>query len=96
MNHARVSAHGWVPRFAIILALLGTTPLVGCERTDPVESEECQAEIAEWRSALEEANNTIERLNASIEEAQGYAGSSYGEMRSALEDLETGDPVSEP
>ena len=30
------------------------------------------------------------------EDAQGYAGSSYGEMYSALEDLETGDPVSEP
>jgi peptidoglycan hydrolase CwlO-like protein len=89
-------AQGWITRLAIVSVLLGAAPLLGCEPGNPAESEECQAEIEQWRSALQEANETIERLNSSIEDAQSYAGSSYGEMSDALENLETGEKVEEP
>ena len=89
-------AQGWITRLAIVSVLVGAAPLVGCEPANPADSEKCQAEIEQWRSALREANETIEKLSSSIEEAQSYAGSSYGEMSEALENLETGETVQEP
>ena len=80
----------------LLLVLVGSAMLSGCQPANPVESDECQAEIAKWKTALGEANETIEKLNSSIEDAQGYAGSSYSEMSDALENLEKGETVDEP
>lgn len=80
----------------LFLTVAAMAALLGCERVNPVESAECQAEVAGWRTALPEANDTIERLNSSIEDTQSSAGSSYSEMNDALENPETGEAVGEP
>lgn len=53
-------------------------------------------EIENYNQALNEANDNIEQANSNIEDAQGYAGESYDDMESALENLETVDTVSNP
>lgn len=56
----------------------------------------CEERIDEWRSALEEANDKIENLSNSIEEAKYYLGEDYEDISNALEGLETEGTVYEP
>ena len=50
----------------------------------------------EYYYALAQANENIEEANSVIEEAQGYAWSSYEDMGYALENMYTIDTVSGP
>ena len=58
--------------------------------------EECEARVAAWRDALEEANGTIEELNSEIENAQLSSATTYGEMGEALDGLEAGSTTDAP
>lgn len=55
-----------------------------------------QDQLDEYQSALNEANDNIDSANSMIEEAQGYAWSSYDEMGDILDNLSTVDTVSDP
>ena len=52
--------------------------------------------VDEYQYALEQANENIDEANSIIEDAQGYAWSSYEEMGDVLDNLTTVDTVSEP
>lgn len=52
--------------------------------------------VAEYQYALEQANENIEGANSIIEDAQGYAWSSYEDMGYALENLYTVDTIFDP
>ncbi len=52
--------------------------------------------IDEYQYALEQANENIDEANSIIEDAQGYAWSSYEEMGDVLDNLTTIDNVLEP
>lgn len=53
-------------------------------------------QVDEYQYALDQANENIDEANSMIENAQGYAWSSYQEMGEALDNLETVDTVSQP
>lgn len=57
------------------------------------ENRSLREKVAEYESALDEANENIEEANSIIEEAQSYAWESYEEMGGALENLYTVDIV---
>ena len=52
--------------------------------------------VDEYQYALEQANENIDEANSIIEDAQGYAWSSYEEMGDILDNLTTVDNVLEP
>lgn len=52
--------------------------------------------VSAYQYALNEANENIDEANSIIEDAQGYAWSSYEEMGDVLDNLTTVDTVSEP
>ena len=59
------------------------------------------SQIGKLKDALDQANynimaanDTIDQLNSSIEDAKGYAWGNYYDMGNALDGLETGDTVS--
>lgn len=92
----------------VMVAIIALTAIATCSGCSPVDTEECRDAIAsaeeaarseeagKWREALEEANDTIERLNSEIEDAKAYTGASYDDMVLALMDLDLGETVDEP
>ena len=60
------------------------------------ENEELSGQVDEYDYSLSQANDNIEEANSIIEDAQGYAWSSYEEMGEALDNLTTVDTVSSP
>ena len=60
------------------------------------ENEDLTSLVDDYDYSLSEANDNIEEANSMLEDAQGYAWSSYNEMGEALENLTTVDTVSGP
>ena len=60
------------------------------------ENENLSGLVDEYDYSLRQANDNIDEANSIIEDAQGYAWSSYEEMGEALDNLTTVDTVSEP
>ena len=58
--------------------------------------QQLKSELADYQSALGEANDNIDDANSMIEDAQGYAWSDYEEMGYALDNLSTVDNVDTP
>lgn len=52
--------------------------------------------VNDYSYALQRANDNIDEANSMIEDAQGYAWSSYEEMGYALDSLTTVDTISDP
>ena len=60
------------------------------------DNEQLSDSLAEYQYALEQANDNIEEANSVIEEAQSNAWSSYEDMGSALDNLDTVDTIPLP
>lgn len=79
--------------FILILVLL----ILGQKyKTLKSENENLSGLADEYDYSLNQANDNIEEANSIIEDAQGYAWSSYEEMGEALENLSTVDTVRAP
>lgn len=85
-------------KYKLIAGILFVVLLLGNFHLRQIKEENRELEdtVDSYQSALSEANDNIESANSMIEDAQGYAWSSYEEMGYALDDLSTVDTVSEP
>ncbi len=81
----------WIYILLVILVL-------GWFRYDRLKKENfyLKDELVSYQSALDEANQNIEDANSMIEDAQSSAWSSYEDMGSALDNLQTVDIISNP
>jgi hypothetical protein len=81
-DNSKSNSLAWIIVIALILWLFNVH---GTMRALRDENDNLQDEVYSYSSALDEANSNIE-------DAQGYAWSTYDEMGDALDNLETVSP----
>ena len=85
-------------KYSYIIAILIVVLLILGQKykTLKSENEDLTSLVDDYDYSLTQANDNIEEANSMLEDAQGYAWSSYDEMGQALENLTTVDTVRRP